>query len=132
MNQRVRCSAEHRRARSVKISNQQGPQQHASFSKCIFKPKHGNQFRVSFVVEIQANTPSGATLKAQFPSDGTRPVLELDFTLDVDRFPPHKAHRVRVLSNSQRWVFSAEYNRRLAELCRPLLAPDNAADYQLP
>ena len=93
---------------------------------------HGNQFRVSFVVEIQANTPSGATLKAQFPSDGTRPVLELDFTLDVDRFPPHKAHRVRVLSNSQRWVFSAEYNRRLAELCGPLLAPDNAADYQLP
>jgi hypothetical protein len=116
----------------VADSNQPGPQQHASFSKCIFKRKHGNDFRVSFVVEIQENTPSGTTLKAQFPSDASRAVLELDFTLDTDRFPPHKAHRVRVLSNSQRWVFSAEYDRRLAELCGPLLAPNNAADYQLP
>ena len=84
------------------------------------------------MVEIQENTPSGTTLKAQFPSDASRAVLELDFTLDADRFPPHKAHRVRVLSNSQRWVFSAEYDRRLAELCGPLLAPHNAAGYQLP
>jgi hypothetical protein len=116
----------------VADSNQPGPQQHASFSKCIFKQKHGNHFRVSFVVEIQANRPSGGTLKAQFPSDASGPELELDFTLDTDRFPPHKAHKVRVLSNSQRWVFSAEYDRRLAELCGPLLAPHNAAGYQLP
>jgi len=117
----------------VADSNQPGPQQHASFSKCIFKPKHGNHLlRVSFVVEIPAHRPSGGTLKAQFPSDASRPELELDFTLDDDRFPPHKAHRVRVLSNSQRWVFSAEYDARLAELCGPLLAPNNAADYQLP
>jgi len=117
----------------VADSNQPGPQQHASFSKCIFKPKHGNHLlRVSFVVEIPAHRPSGGTLKAQFPSDASRPELELDFTLDDDRFPPHKAHRVRVLSNSQRWVFSAEYDARLAELCGELLAPNNAADYQLP
>ena len=84
------------------------------------------------MVEIQANRPSGGTLKAQFPSDASGPELELDFTLDTDRFPPHKAHKVRVLSNSQRWVFSADYDPRLAALCGPLLAPSNAADYQLP
>ena len=109
-----------------------GTQVHASCSKCFFNPKRGNKnFRVSFVVEIPANTPPGAILKAQFPSDNAGQVFELDFKLDADRFPQHKAHRVRVLSNSQRWVFSAEYDPRLAELCRPLLAA-NHAEYQLP
>ena len=110
-----------------------GTQVHASCSKCFFNPKRGNkEFRVSFVVEIPANTPPGAILKAQFPSDNAGQVFELDFKLDADRFPQHKAHRVRVLSNSQRWVFSAEYDPRLAELCRPLLAATHAAEYQLP
>ena len=133
--QRKASSCQVCRSLGVADSNQPGPQHHASFSKCIFKQKHGNHFRVSFVVEIQANRPSGGTLKAQFPSDASGPELELDFTLDADRFPPHKAHRIRVLSNSQSWVFSAEYDPRLAELCGPLLAPkrpNNAADYQLP
>ena len=109
-----------------------GTQVHESCSKCFFNPKRGNKnFRVSFVVEIPGNTPPGAILKAQFPSDNAGQVFELDFKLDADRFPQHKAHRVRVISNSQRWVFSAEYYPRLAELCRPLLAA-NHAEYQLP
>ena len=137
MNQRVRCRAKHRRASSVKVEigvadSNVGRQKHKSVGRCFFNPKHGNHFRVSFVVEIPANTTLGATLKAQFPSDSGGGVSELDFTLEADRFPQHKAHRVRVLSNPQRWVFSAEYDRRLAELCGPLLAPHNAAGYQLP
>ena len=129
--QRRASSCQHCKGLGVPDSNV-GRQNHASVSKCLFRPKHGNHFRVSFVVEIPEKTPLGATLKAQFPSDSGGEVLELDFTLEADRFPPHKAHRVRVLSNPQRWVFSAEYDRRLAELCGPLLAPHNAAGYQLP
>jgi hypothetical protein len=89
---------------------------HKNAARCLLNPTHsiyGQHFKVSYVVEIPANHTASTPLKAYFARGPP-----LDFTLDPNRFTPGIAHRVRVLSNSARWVFSAVYDDNLADACR--------------
>ena len=104
---------------------------HKSAAKCLFnksKSKYGENFAISFVVDIPAEHASDARLEANF-KDGPTP---LHFTLDTNRFPNGTAHRVRVVNNSARWVFSAEYDRQLTELCRACCPEAKQHDFALP
>ena len=89
---------------------------HKSAALCLFNPTrsiYGQHFQVSYVVDIPPTHTAGTPLKAYFARGPP-----LDFTLDPNRFTPGFAHRVRVLSNSARWVFSAVYDDNLAAACR--------------
>ena len=89
---------------------------HKSAARCLFNPTHsiyGQHFKVSYVVEIPATHTPSTPLKAYFARGPP-----LDFTLDPNRFTTGIAHRVRVLSNSARWVFSAVYDDNLADVCK--------------
>ena len=104
---------------------------HKSAAKCLFnksKSKYGENFAISVVVDIPAAHASDARLEADF-KDGRTP---LHFTLDTKRFPNGTAHRVRVVNNSARWVFSAEYDRELTELCRACCPEAKQHDFALP
>ena len=104
---------------------------HKSAAKCLFnksKSKYGENFAISFVVDIPAEHASDARLEANF-KDGPTP---LHFTLDTNRFPNGTAHRVRVVNNSARWVFSDQYDRQLTELCRACCPEAKQHDFALP
>ena len=80
------------------------------------------------MVDIPAAHASDMRLEAHFKSEPT-PLL---FTLDTKRFPNGIAHRVRVVNNSARWVFSAEYDRNLTALCRACCPEAEQDDFALP
>ena len=104
---------------------------HKSTAKCLFNPnksKYGENFAISHVVDIPAAHASDTRLEAHFKSGPT----PLHFTLDTKRFPNGTAHRVRVVNNSARWVFSAEYDRALTALCRACCPEAEQHDFALP
>ena len=104
---------------------------HKTGALCLFNPTrsiYGEHFEVSYVVEIPVTHTAGTALKAYFARGPP-----LDFTLDPNRFAPGIAHRVRVLSNSARWVFSAVYDHNLAAACRACCpSPTDQNQFQLP
>jgi len=104
---------------------------HKSAAKCLFNPvksKYGENFAISHVVDIPAAHASDTRLEAHFETGRT----PLYFTLDTKRFPSGTAHRVRVVNNSARWVFSAEYDRDLTELCRACCPEAEQENFALP
>ncbi len=100
---------------------------HKSGAKCLFNPvksKYGENFAISHVVDIPAAHASDTRLEAHFKTGRT----PLSFTSDTSG----TAHRVRVVSNSARCVFSAEYDRDLTELCRACCPEAEQENFALP